>query len=369
METGKANFQVLLGGAWHDFPDDVQMQLIVAFTSGASSVRLHHHGQDYEVFFDTLKQFNLKTGRCRPIRLPLGLGSTNATATLDTSAPMACASCARDPGAICAREGCCKPSWNGAAGEFCSKACRALSPEYALAQQGIVVDAFECPCCMEQVPAATGVRVAPMPKPMGCDHTMCEDCFKRLVSGQIEQKELSVCPMCPETKAASIPSWLVARVLGKRSAMAMAENEQLHLGQADGGKIRLWQCPIPDCNNRQVMPRWWDENKITDKRRRLKCAGCSKTICLRCRMEDHVGVTCAAYRAWQEANDAGEHSYAELIKSGLIKPCPNCSAPILKADGCNFMTCSSCKSPNGMCWETGKPRHGPGGCGGGHNCH
>jgi hypothetical protein len=101
----------------------------------------------------------------------------------------------------------------------------------------------------------------------------------------------------------------------------------------------------------------------------LKCHGCKKKICLRCNMEDHTGVTCTAYQAWKKANAAGDQSYGELILSGLIKPCPNCKAPILKNDGCNFMTCSACKSPNGMCWETGKPRHGPGNCGGGHNCH
>jgi len=187
--------------------------------------------------------------------------------------------------------------------------------------------------------------------------------------GQIEKKEPCVCPMCPDTKASMIPSWLVHRILGKDFATAMAEIEQLHLGQANGGSIRLWQCPTPDCKNQLVLPRWWDHSKITDKRRLLNCHSCKKNICLRCNMEDHTGVTCTEYQDWKKANDAGDQSYAELVLSGLIKPCPNCNAPILKNDGCNFMTCSACKSPNGMCWETGKPRHGPGSCGGGHNCH
>mmetsp|Transcript_98153 Transcript_98153/g.280958 ORF Transcript_98153/g.280958 Transcript_98153/m.280958 type:complete len:91 (+) Transcript_98153:891-1163(+) len=44
-------------------------------------------------------------------------------------------------------------------------------------------------------------------------------------------------------------------------------------------------------------------------------------------------------------------------------------APILKTAGCNFMTCSSCNSPDKMCWETGKRRYGKDNCGGGHSCH
>merc|ERR1712048_533836 len=131
----------------------------------------------------------------------------------------------------------------------------------------IVPEAFECLCCMDDVPPMAGLRICPMPKPMGCDHSMCKECFKRLVSGQVDKKEACVCPMCPDSRASMIPTWLVCRVLGKETAAAMAEIEQSHLGQANEGKIKLWQCPSPDCKNQMVLPRWWEHSKITDKRR------------------------------------------------------------------------------------------------------
>ena len=134
----------------------------------------------------------------------------------------------------------------------------------------------------------------------------------------------------------------------------------------------------------------------------------------------------------QEENDAAESSFKEMMAgdSPIIKPCPNCQvsgvagwwgrarvipvwtsidkcaracavrrreralavvrlraprelhvppltsclhhtrkAPILKTAGCNFMSCSSCNSPDKMCWETGKRRYGEDNCGGGHSCH
>merc|ERR1712072_842531 len=48
------------------------------------------------------------------------------------------------------------------------------------------------------------------------------------------------------------------------------------------------------------------------------------------------------------------------------KPCPHCGVMTTKVSGCNFMTCSRCKK--NWCWQTGKKRYGPDGCGGGHGC-
>lgn len=362
-----AKFQVQLSGEWRDFSEELHVQLASAWDASCLLVYLQQGGQDYEISLAKMEQRNLVTGKTRRIRPPHH--PTRSSSELTCSALR---DAARSSGtsvsairyASCVLADGCEPSWTGLGGEFCESQSRelAFSPER-------VVEAFECPCCMDDVPPMNGLRTCPMPKPLGCEHSICKECFKRLVAGQIEKKEPCVCPMCPDTRAAMIPSWLVWKILGQESAKAMADIEQLHLGQANGGKIRLWQCPTPDCKNQMVLPQWWDHSKITDRRRLQHCLGCKKTICLRCDVEEHTGVSCDAYREWKKANAASDQSYAELINSGLIKPCPNCGSPILKNDGCNFMTCSSCKSPNGMCWATGKPRYGPGGCGGGHNCH
>jgi hypothetical protein len=232
---------------------------------------------------------------------------------------------------------------------------------------GTALDAFECQCCFEDVPEMTGLQMSP--GAVGCDHNLCPDCFKRMITGQIENKEPCTCPLCPATRPSIVPSWLVRQVLGDEMAGQLSIIEQIHLGQADGGQLRLWQCPIPDCTNRHVIDDDWDPERVPDGQRIVDCGCCNKRICIRCNVEEHSGFTCEQFRVWRQANDSAEQSYGKMMEDGLIKPCPNCNAPILKNEGCNFMTCPTCNDPDRMCWQTGKKRYGPHGCGGGHNCH
>lgn len=108
---------------------------------------------------------------------------------------------------------------------------------------------------------------------------------------------------------------------------------------------------------------------LTDAERVVSCSSCKKQICVLCNVEEHAGWSCAAFGRWKQENESGGQAYADMVAGGLIKPCPNCAAPILKDDGCNFMSCPTCNDEDRMCWVTGKKRYGPHGCGGGHNCH
>jgi len=234
-------------------------------------------------------------------------------------------------------------------------------------EDGFAVEAFECQCCFDDVPEMTGLQMSPGSQ--GCDHVLCPECFKRMISGQIENKELCTCPLCPATSPSVVPSWLVLRVLGGEMAARLSAIEQIHLEKADEGRLRLWQCPTPDCQNRQGVDQDWDPEHVPDGERIVDCPCCQKRICVRCNVEEHSGFTCQQFREWRQANDSTEQSYAEMMQQGLIKPCPNCASPILKTEGCNFMTCPTCNDPDRMCWQTGLKRYGPHGCGGGHNCH
>jgi hypothetical protein len=228
---------------------------------------------------------------------------------------------------------------------------------------GIVAERFECPSCFDE--ASVGICMSPGK----CAHKMCGECFTRFVSGRLEQKELCICPLCPATSAGVVPGWLIHDICGAEAAAANNANEQIHLSKVDVGKMRFWPCPIADCSNRFVVDKCFKSQRQPDNERIVHCTGCFKDVCIRCNVEDHKGFTCKQFQAWRKKNAGGEKAYAKMLETKLVKPCPNCSAPILKNGGCGFMTCEVCKSPNGMCWETGKPRWGPGSCGGGHNCH
>lgn len=113
-----------------------------------------------------------------------------------------------------------------------------------------------------------------------------------------------------------------------------------------------------------------DQFKGIDKQvQRLGTCACGAYICVLCNKVEKLAGTHACPHAVGEAVTLG--GIEPLLKAHIAKRCPNCPALIIKNEGCNFMTCASCKDPRGFCWETGKPRHGPcpPGCGGGHNCH
>lgn len=208
-------------------------------------------------------------------------------------------------------------------------------------EMGIAVEAFECQCCFEKVPEMTGLHMSPGAE--GCDHVICPECFRRLVSGQIEKKELCTCPLCPAASASVVPSWLVRSVLGDGMAARLSDVEQIHLGMADGGQIRLWECPTPDCRNRRVVDEDWDPQQVPDTERIVNCEFCNKRICVRCNVEEHEGFSCQHFREWRQANNSSEQSYAVMMQQGLIKPCPKCATPILKNGGCDHMTCQKCR--------------------------
>merc|ERR1712107_267988 len=106
-----------------------------------------------------------------------------------------------------------------------------------------------------------GVRMSPTKD--GCDHATCRACFARLISSQIQRKEPCVCPLCPPSSPNAIPGWLIRLELGEELASQLPAIEQIHLAQADGGALKLWQCPTPDCTMRFCVATDWNPLHLT----------------------------------------------------------------------------------------------------------
>jgi TRIAD3 protein (E3 ubiquitin-protein ligase RNF216) len=69
---------------------------------------------------------------------------------------------------------------------------------------------------------------------------------------------------------------------------------------------------------------------------------CKKISCRMCRLESHIPKTCK-----EHARDNGLSALRqveEAMSAALIRKCNKCSAPFVKEDGCNKMTCSSCRN-------------------------
>lgn len=69
---------------------------------------------------------------------------------------------------------------------------------------------------------------------------------------------------------------------------------------------------------------------------------CGVVSCRSCRKNTHVPKSCA--EAALENGHTARHEIEEAMSAALIRKCNKCSAPFIKQDGCNKMTCTKCRN-------------------------
>ncbi len=75
--------------------------------------------------------------------------------------------------------------------------------------------------------------------------------------------------------------------------------------------------------------------------------GCGAVFCWACGAEAHRPLSCATVRAWLLKNSAESENMNWILAH--TKPCPKCSRPIEKNQGCMHITCQApCKHE--FCW-------------------
>eukprot|EP01083_Nonionella_stella_P142658 441846_1 len=81
---------------------------------------------------------------------------------------------------------------------------------------------------------------------------------------------------------------------------------------------------------------------------KLTCEECKTTICFNCSKLWHGYFTkCSSAQTAEDANEAKFIEWESEKKEG-VKKCPKCKIRIEKNEGCNHMTCQSCKYE--FCW-------------------
>lgn len=103
-------------------------------------------------------------------------------------------------------------------------------------------------------------------------------------------------------------------------------------------------CPGPGCEQVAVAP--GSGGVFADAVGIAHCDKCDTFFCLKCGEEPHAPVTCKDLALWME-KCRNESETANWILANT-KPCPKCSSRIEKNQGCNHMTCSSCRFE--FCW-------------------
>lgn len=201
---------------------------------------------------------------------------------------------------------------------------------------------LECPLCLLR---HTRDR---FPDIMTCHHRSCADCLRQYLRIEISESRVNItCPECSER----FNPHDIQMILGDRAVMEKYEEFMLRRWLVAEPDCR-W-CPAPDCGYAVIAFGCASCPKITCGR-----DGCGTEFCYHCKQLWHPNQTCDTARQ-QRAQSLRLRSFRSSSlsysqESGAagddIKPCPRCSAYIIKMnDGsCNHMTCAVCGCE--FCW-------------------
>ncbi|KAM9738297.1 E3 ubiquitin-protein ligase RNF19A isoform 1-T4 [Menidia menidia] len=218
-------------------------------------------------------------------------------------------------------------------------------PDVALtasAPAGASPELLECPLCLLRHARER------FPDIMTCHHRSCADCLRQYLRIEISESRVNIsCPECAER----FNPHDIQMILGDRALMEKYEEFMLRRWLVAEPDCR-W-CPAPDCGYAVIAFGCASCPKITCERE-----GCGTEFCYHCKQLWHPNQTCDTARQQRAQNfrlrsfRSSSLSYSQ--ESGAagddIKPCPRCSAYIIKMnDGsCNHMTCAVCGCE--FCW-------------------
>lgn len=198
---------------------------------------------------------------------------------------------------------------------------------------------FECSVCLNDVVIGAGLILK------NCLHTFCKDCFINTVKHSDDFKV-----KCPENGCEF--SIQEREIRGLVTADVFDKHLELSIKVYEGVSINAYHCKTPDCRGFIEI-----ENKVRD----FTCEVCQVKNCIECKAI-HEGKTCQQFQ--DEINpDAKNHrenaesetAIKNLIAAGQAMNCPRCEIPVMKQEGCDFLTCTTCKL--GICWRLKRPRH------------
>lgn len=200
-------------------------------------------------------------------------------------------------------------------------------------------EVFECTVCYTDIEINGGLILKE------CIHQFCKDCL----IGQIKTSNDFVVQCLAEDCKHFLAELEIRKLLTAEEFVKHSE-KSLKRYKGTHAKI-LKQCLVPNCDG-FIEP---DENVIA-----FKCPTCATTNCLKCQAI-HEGKSCQQYQDEKNSdikrlkeNADSENAIKELIARNEAMYCPRCGIPVMKEDGCDYITCTSCNL--GICWRTKKPR-------------
>ncbi|POS78104.1 hypothetical protein DHEL01_v203504 [Diaporthe helianthi] len=187
----------------------------------------------------------------------------------------------------------------------------------------------DCGCCFVEYALNRMVH---------CDgetlHWFCRDCARMMAETQIGLSKYRLDCMSTDGCAGSFAMDQKEIFLNKHSMTALDRIEQEAVLR-EAGIENLETCP--QCPFAAEYP-----PIEVDKEFRCLNPDCAITSCRSCRKETHVPKTCA--EAALDNGHSARHEIEEAMSAALIRTCNKCSAPFIKENGCNKMTCTKCRN-------------------------
>ncbi|NWY93575.1 RN19B ligase, partial [Loxia curvirostra] len=201
---------------------------------------------------------------------------------------------------------------------------------------------LECPLCLVRQPAENAPRL------LSCPHRSCGACLRQYLRIEITESRVNIC--CPECSERLNPADI--RRLLRDSPHLVAKYEEFMLRRCLAADPDCRWCPAPDCGYAVIAYGCASCPKLTCERE-----GCQTEFCYHCKQIWHPNQTCDMARQQRAQTLRVRTKHTSGLSYGQesgpaddIKPCPRCSAYIIKMnDGsCNHMTCAVCGCE--FCW-------------------
>jgi hypothetical protein len=176
-----------------------------------------------------------------------------------------------------------------------------------------------------------------------CKHIYCIDCLRQYFTQRIKDGLVLNLP-CPDPlcKEEVAPDD-VRCVLGQEM---WEKYDHLVLMTALKQDPNICWCPFPRCTNAIY--------RDPEEEPKMQCNACSYQFCAECSEAWHGDMSCEEHAKIKAKIESSAEKQIPLFnmwtnkRAKLVKPCPGCKAYIEKFDGCNHMTCMSCKYE--FCW-------------------
>uniref|UniRef100_A0A8D8DUK6 RanBP-type and C3HC4-type zinc finger-containing protein 1 n=1 Tax=Culex pipiens TaxID=7175 RepID=A0A8D8DUK6_CULPI len=208
------------------------------------------------------------------------------------------------------------------------------------------MEPFECPVCYGQFKPYEGVTLA------FCFHSFCKPCLAESVKHSDELEVTCPALVDGDVKCSAIVQDGAIRDLLTEEDFGRFQDRCLQTAEAV--IPNTFHCLTPNC-------RGWVE--LIGEVEFFDCSICLVRNCVTCKAI-HGNQSCQDYLANIRRKDDDVKSEATLktmVETREGMRCPKCGVMITKIAGCDFMTCTTCKT--GICWPTRGPRWGPAGQG------